>query len=350
MQTIPKLYPSKQLSERANAKRLTTAILLVLPTLTYQFINSLQAQAVEPWQIQSQSSKNNKPPQILPDSSASINLSPEDFRQALRTANSMELHQRNAEAKKIYRKIIGDESKAITLNTYRMRALTKLTRLLLAEGQIDEAQRQTNFLLAHSPRSMQKDEELSVEIDDLANDYLSLNNTSNLRLTHLENCYKLRLANYGDHPMKAEACRYLAKEHVRLGHFPEAEKWQLMTIQYDDDLPVEKKSIEIVDRFMLTQIYTNSGQIEKAGTQSRSALNLCQKYNCANQYRCLMEFQIGKACQAKKQYKEAIEYYTKAEEDGKHYPFRQLDISGMCKKARTEAEAHMKRKSHNHSH
>ncbi len=250
-----------------------------------------------------------------------------------RQAGSYETHGQIVKAKQTYSQIL-KERQSDPNDPFVWRSQVRMARLSVAQGDIKAADSVYHAAMKLTPEQIQKDPELMIDMDDLAESYVAQARGNRQGKPLLLRALELRKKIDPKHPNVNESYRQLAAHSIRYNELPEAERYIKLAIGRQKDA-VSSSAVGRVtsDRIMLLGIYDNQKRWTESEQLTKEILLQTSKYPGLHWCWPSMHCALAKCYSRRGQYDLSDTEYQKAIAVAKQFPGATSEFYAECQKA-----------------
>ena len=263
-----------------------------------------------------------------------------------RQAGSYETQGQILKAKEAYGKIV-KEQQGKARDPFVIRSQVRMARLSVAQGDIQAADPACKAAMKLTPEQIQRDPELMIDMDDLAESYAAQakNNKEGKPLLLL--ALELRKKIDPQHPNVNESYRQLAAHSIRYGELPDAERYIKLAIDRQRTAQTSAMVGRLTsDRIMLLGVYNSQKRWAESEQLTKEMLLQTAKYPTLNWCWPSLHCVLARCYSRRGQYDLSDAEYRSAIAAAKRYSGVTSDFYAECQRAmKINCEQRQKRKS-----
>jgi len=224
------------------------------------------------------------------------------------------------------------------------RSQVRLARLSVAQSDIKAADSVYRAALKLTPEQIQKDPELMIDMDDLAESYVAQARGNKEGKPLLLCALELRLKINPKHPNVNESYRQLAAHSIRYNEMPKAEHYIKIAIERQKDASTSSALGRLItDRIMLLGIYDNQKRWAESEQLTKEILLQAANYPDLHWCWISMHCALGKCYSRRGQFDLSDSEYRKAIAVAKQFSGASSEFYTACQQA-MKMNAEQKRK------
>lgn len=225
-----------------------------------------------------------------------------------------------------------------------LRSQVRMARLSVAQSDIKATDSVYRAALKLTPEQIQKDPELMIDMDDLAQSYVAQARGNKEGKPLLLRALELRLKIDPKHPNVNESYRQLAAHSIRYSEMTEAERYIKIAIERQKDASTSSALGRLTsDRIMLLGIYDNQKRWAESEQLTKEILLQTANYPGLNWCWISMHCALGKCYSRRGQFDLSDSEYRKAIAVAKQFPGANSEFYAACQQA-MKMNAEQKRK------
>lgn len=199
-----------------------------------------------------------------------------------RQAGSYETQGQTLKAKQAYGQIV-KEQQGNAQDPFVIRSQVRMARLSVSQGDIKAADPAYQAAMKLTPEQIQRDPELMIDMDDLAESYAAKAKNNKEGKPLLLRALELRKKIDPQHPNVNESYRQLAAQSIRYGELNEAERYIKLAIERQKHVETSAMMGRLTsDRIILLGIYNSQKRWTESEQLTKEMLLQTAKYPTLN--------------------------------------------------------------------